>query len=53
MNDSAKRWTAQMKKMLGYDEIYNEGDDNRLIMPFADYVTLFNNTVVLQVDTYR
>ena len=22
-------------------------------MPFVDYVTLFNNTVILQVDTYR
>ena len=42
-----------IKKQLQYSEIYEEGDDARCIMPFADYVTLFNNTVILQVDTYR
>ena len=42
-----------IKKQLQYSEIYEEGDDTRCIMPFADYVTLFNNTVILQVDTYR
>ena len=41
------------KKQLQYSEIYEEGDDARCIMPFVDYVTLFNNTVILQVDTYR
>ena len=42
-----------MKEALEYGEIYVRGEDSRFIMPFTDYVTLFNNTVVVQVDTYR
>ena len=41
-----------MKEALEYDEIYQKGEDSRCILPFTDYVTLFNNTVVVQVDTY-
>ena len=42
-----------MKEALQYDEIYQKGEDSRCLMPFTDYVTLFNNTVIVQVDTYR
>ena len=51
-DDSKERWTSSIQEALGYQEIY-KGSDSRCIMPLTDYVTLFNSTVILQVDTYR